>query len=166
MFEIDGASNRGIDEIRNLLEKVNFAPSESRYKIYIIDEVHMLTNEAFNALLKTLEEPPRHVVFIFATTEAHKLPATIISRCQRFDFRRFSLTEIIDSLEKMIASENRTAEPAALAIIAEHADGGMRDAQSLLDQCLVFSSGTLRHPTYRKCLVSLIGRTYIELGKF
>ncbi|MGI5853179.1 MAG: DNA polymerase III subunit gamma/tau [Bacillota bacterium] len=166
VFEIDGASNRGIDEIRNLLEKVNFAPSESRYKIYIIDEVHMLTNEAFNALLKTLEEPPRHVVFIFATTEAHKLPATIISRCQRFDFRRFSLTEIIDSLEKMIASENRTAEPAALAIIAEHADGGMRDAQSLLDQCLVFSSGTLKASDVQEVLGLIDRRTYIELGKF
>jgi len=166
VFEIDGASNRGIDEIRNLLEKVHFAPGEGRFKIYIIDEVHMLTNEAFNALLKTLEEPPGHVVFIFATTEAHKLPATIISRCQRFDFRRFSLSEITDSLEKMIASENRTAEPAALAIIAEHADGGMRDAQSLLDQCLVFSSGILKASDVQEVLGIIDRRTYIDLGQF
>lgn len=166
VFEIDGASNRGIDEIRNLLEKVHFAPSEGRFKIYIIDEVHMLTNEAFNALLKTLEEPPGHVVFMFATTEAHKLPATIISRCQRFDFRRFSLSEITDSLEKMVASENRTAEPAALAIIAEHADGGMRDAQSLLDQCLVFSSDTLKASDVQEVLGIIDRRTYIDLGQF
>lgn len=166
VFEIDGASNRGIDEIRNLLEKVHFAPGEGRFKIYIIDEVHMLTNEAFNALLKTLEEPPGHVVFIFATTEAHKLPATIISRCQRFDFRRFSLIEITDSLKKMVASENRTAEPAALAIIAEHADGGMRDAQSLLDQCLVFSSGTLKASDVQEVLGIIDRRTYIDLGQF
>jgi len=166
VFEIDGASNRGIDEIRNLIETVHFAPGEGRFKIYIIDEVHMLTNEAFNALLKTLEEPPGHVVFIFATTEAHKLPATIISRCQRFDFRRFSLTEITESLEKMVASENRTAEPAALAIIAEHADGGMRDAQSLLDQCLVFSSGTLKASDVQEVLGIIDRRTYIDLGQF
>ena len=106
VLEIDGASNRGIDEIRDLREKVKYAPTQGKYKIYIVDEVHMLTTEAFNALLKTLEEPPPHVVFIFATTEPHKVPSTILSRCQRFDFRRIPLSEIITSLEEIAKAEN------------------------------------------------------------
>lgn len=164
VLEIDGASNRGIDEIRDLREKVNLAPTDGRFKVYIIDEVHMLTNEAFNALLKTLEEPPGHVVFIMATTEPHKLPATIISRCQRFDFRRFSLSEITGSLEKMVAAEGRSAEPAALSLIAEHADGGMRDAQGVLEQCLVFGSGTLTLADVQEVLGVVDRRTYVDLG--
>lgn len=164
VLEIDGASNRGIDEIRDLREKVRFAPTEGRFKVYIIDEVHMLTTEAFNALLKTLEEPPEHVVFILATTEAHKLPATIVSRCQRFDFRRFSLAEISGSLAKMIAAEGRQAEAAAISLIAEHADGGMRDAQSLLEQCLVFSDGLLTLADVQQVLGVVDRRVYVQLG--
>lgn len=137
IFEIDAASNRGIDEIRQLREKVAFAPVNGRYKIYIIDEVHMMTNDAFNALLKTLEEPPAHVVFILATTEPHKIPATIHSRCQRFDFRRVTVEEIAAHLEKIACDSEIDADEAALRLIAIQADGGMRDALSLLDQCAV-----------------------------
>src|SRR4030066_853037 len=114
VIEIDGASNRGIDEIRELRENVRYTPAKSRYKIYIIDEVHMLTKEAFNALLKTLEDPPSHVIFIFATTESHKVPATILSRCQCYDFRRISLKEIITNLGKVAAAEGIQISPAAL----------------------------------------------------
>lgn len=136
VLEIDGASNRGIDEIRDLREKVKFAPTEGRFKIYIIDEVHMLTTEAFNALLKTLEEPPGHVIFIFATTEVHKVPATILSRCQRFDFKRLSTEEIVGRLRMILSEEERVGEDDALGMIARRADGGMRDAISLLEQSL------------------------------
>lgn len=139
VFEIDGASNRGIDEIRDLREKVKFAPGEGRYKVYIIDEVHMLTTEAFNALLKTLEEPPAHVIFIFATTEPHKVPATILSRCQRFDFKRISTQEIVDYLAGITASEGLEVSREALSLIARTAEGGMRDALSILDQSVSFS---------------------------
>jgi DNA polymerase-3 subunit gamma/tau len=118
VIEIDGASNRGIDEIRELRERVKYAPIEGRHKVYIIDEVHMLTNEAFNALLKVLEEPPEHVNFVFATTEAHKVPATILSRCQKFDFRRFSTAQLMYQLEKVSKSEGVEAEPQALTLIA------------------------------------------------
>lgn len=135
VFEIDAASNRGIDEIRDLREAVKFAPVDGRYKVYIIDEVHMLTTEAFNALLKTLEEPPAHVVFILATTEPHKIPATIHSRCQRYDFRRFTIGEIEGHLKEVAANSKFNVAPAALRLIAAHADGGMRDALSILDQC-------------------------------
>jgi DNA polymerase-3 subunit gamma/tau len=138
VIEIDAASNRGIDEIRDLREKVKFAPTEGKYKIYIIDEVHMLTTEAFNALLKTLEEPPQFVVFILATTEVHKLPLTIISRCQRFDFKRFTVAEITGRLTEILTVEGIVAEPAALDLIAKYAEGGMRDALSLLEQALAY----------------------------
>jgi DNA polymerase-3 subunit gamma/tau len=138
VIEIDAASNRGIDEIRDLREKVKFAPTEGKYKIYIIDEVHMLTTEAFNALLKTLEEPPQFVVFILATTEVHKLPLTIISRCQRFDFKRFTVAEITGRLAEILTVEGIVAEPAALELIAKYAEGGMRDALSLLEQALAY----------------------------
>ena len=137
IFEIDAASNRGIDEIRQLREKVAFAPVNGRYKIYIIDEVHMMTNDAFNALLKTLEEPPAHVVFILATTEPHKIPATIHSRCQRFDFHRVTVEEIAAHLTKVARESEIEADEDALRLIAIQADGGMRDALSLLDQCAV-----------------------------
>ena len=137
--EIDGASNRGIDEIRELRENVKFAPAASKYKIYIIDEVHMLTREAFNALLKTLEEPPAHVIFIFATTENHKVPATILSRCQCYDFRRISLAQIADNLGKVAASEKIQISPAAIYWIAEAGDGSMRDAQSIFDQVISYA---------------------------
>ncbi len=136
VIEIDGASNRGIDEIRDLRERVRYAPAEGRTKVYIIDEVHMLTNEAFNALLKVLEEPPQHIVFIFATTEAHKIPATILSRCQKFDFRRFSLAQTMVLLERVVQAEGVEAERQALVLIARQAEGGMRDALAILDQCL------------------------------
>lgn len=134
VIEIDGASNRGIDEIRALRENVKFAPSYGRYKIYIVDEVHMLTSEAFNALLKTLEEPPPQVVFIFATTEAHKVPATILSRCQRFDFKRISLEVISSNLKSICAKEGVKVADEALFAIAKAAGGSMRDALGILDQ--------------------------------
>jgi DNA polymerase-3 subunit gamma/tau len=134
VLEIDGASNRGIDEIRTIRENVKFSPSYGRYKVYIIDEVHMLTTEAFNALLKTLEEPPDHVKFIFATTDPNKLPATIISRCQRFDFRRISFRELCESLQKIAKKENIRVDQDALYAIAKAAKGSFRDALSILDQ--------------------------------
>ncbi|MBI4317002.1 MAG: DNA polymerase III subunit gamma/tau [Chloroflexi bacterium] len=134
IIEIDAASNRGIDEIRDLRDKVNFAPSEARYKFYILDEVHMLTNEAFNALLKTLEEPPAHAIFVLVTTESHRLPATVLSRCQRFDFRRIGLKDMTDRLRFICEAEAIEAEPAALELVAKLATGSMRDAVSLLDQ--------------------------------
>jgi DNA polymerase-3 subunit gamma/tau len=139
VLEIDGASNRGIDEIRQLRQNAGVRPSRSRFKIYIIDEVHMLTREAFNALLKTLEEPPEHVKFIFCTTEASKLPVTILSRCQRFDFAGILTPSISQRLREIIEAEGVQAEPEALAILARRAAGSMRDAQSLLEQLLAFS---------------------------
>ncbi|MDL2280883.1 DNA polymerase III subunit gamma/tau [Selenomonadales bacterium OttesenSCG-928-I06] len=135
VFEIDAASNRGIDEIRDLRETVKFSPADSRYKVYIIDEVHMLTTEAFNALLKTLEEPPSHVIFILATTEPHKIPATIHSRCQRHDFRRLSVKVIEDRILEIVNSSNINIDRDSLKLIAIKADGSMRDALSILDQC-------------------------------
>ncbi len=139
VLEIDGASNRGIDNIRELRETVRYRPAKSRYKIYIIDEVHMLTTEAFNALLKTLEEPPEHVIFIFATTEPHKIPATILSRCQRFDFRRIPAGLLVDHLKAISEKEQANLSDPVLYAIAREADGSMRDAQSLLEQMLSFS---------------------------
>lgn len=139
VYEIDGASNRGINEIRELREGVRYAPSQGRFKIYIIDEVHMLTTEAFNALLKTLEEPPEHAYFIFATTEPQKIPITILSRCQRFDFKRISQSEIVDHLAMICGEEGIEAERAALQLMARQADGAMRDALSLLDQVIGFA---------------------------
>ncbi len=134
VIEVDAASNRGIDEIRDLREKVNYAPNMARRKVYIIDEVHMLTKEASNALLKTLEEPPPHVIFILATTEAHKLLPTILSRCQRFDFHRYSLVNMVSVLERVSKSENISADVEALKLIARAATGSMRDALNLLQQ--------------------------------
>ena len=139
VIEIDGASNRGIDEIRTLRENVKFAPSYGRYKIYIVDEVHMLTSDAFNAFLKTLEEPPEHVKFIFATTEVHKVPATILSRCQRFDFKRIQVEVIMDNLKSICVKENLKANEEALFAIAKASQGSMRDALSVLDQLSALS---------------------------
>ncbi len=136
VIEIDGASNRGIDEIRQLRQNVAVRPSRARFKIYIIDEVHMLTKEAFNALLKTLEEPPEHVKFIFATTEPHKIPITILSRCQRFDFAGIRAGQIQTRLMQIAAAEGVEVEPAAVQILASRAAGSMRDSQSLLEQLL------------------------------
>ncbi len=138
VLEIDGASNRGIEEIRNLRESVKYVPSKNRYKVYVIDEVHMLTKEAFNALLKTLEEPPPQVLFIFATTEVHKLPATILSRCQRFDFRRIGIEEIMQHLRVIAKTEKIKIEDDALLLIAKKGDGSMRDSQSIFDQIVSF----------------------------
>ena len=135
VVEIDGASNRGIDDIRRLRDAVGYAPLEGRYKVFIIDEAHMLTKEAFNALLKTLEEPPARVTFILATTEPNKLPVTILSRCQRYDFGRFSETQIAGHLEKVVVSSGMRADPEALGMIARAAEGGMRDALSIMDLC-------------------------------
>jgi DNA polymerase-3 subunit gamma/tau len=143
VFEIDGASNRGIDEIRDLREKVNLAPATGKYKVYIIDEVHMLTTEAFNALLKTLEEPPGYVIFVFATTEPHKIPATILSRCQRFDFRRIEPDMIYDRLKEICQKSGIDYQEEAIRIIAGLAGGGLRDALSLMDQCLSYQDQKL-----------------------
>ena len=141
VIEIDGASNNGVDEIRNLRETVKFSPLQGKYKIYIIDEVHMLTIPAFNALLKTLEEPPAHVKFIFATTEPHKLPATILSRCQRFDFRRIPLKDIIVKLKEVAKEEKLDIEEDVFLYIGKASDGSMRDAESILDQTSSLSKG-------------------------
>lgn len=144
VLEIDGASNRGIEEIRSLRETVKFKPASGSYKIYIIDEVHMLTTEAFNALLKTLEEPPPHVKFIFATTEIHKVPLTILSRCQRFHFRRLTVDEIVAKLAEIAKVEKVKCEKDALYLIARASDGALRDAESLLDQLASFSDGEIK----------------------
>ncbi|EJO9722200.1 DNA polymerase III subunit gamma/tau [Staphylococcus aureus] len=143
VIEIDAASNNGVDEIRNIRDKVKYAPSESKYKVYIIDEVHMLTTGAFNALLKTLEEPPAHAIFILATTELHKIPPTIISRAQRFDFKAISLDQIVERLKFVADAQQIECEDEALAFIAKASEGGMRDALSIMDQAIAFGDGTL-----------------------
>ena len=140
LIEIDAASNTSVDDVRDLRDKINFSPSQGKYKIYIIDEVHMLSTAAFNALLKTLEEPPPHAIFVLATTEIHKIPATVLSRCQRHEFRRVPVDEIVTNLKYIIAAENLSADDEALVLIARQSAGGMRDAQSLLDQ--LASTGT------------------------
>ncbi|MEJ5239964.1 MAG: DNA polymerase III subunit gamma/tau [Anaerolineales bacterium] len=134
LIEIDAASNTSVEDVRDLRDKINFAPSQGRYKIYIIDEVHMLSTAAFNALLKTLEEPPAHVIFVLATTEIHKIPATVLSRCQRHEFRRLSIAEIVGQLRHIVEREHLQAEEEALVLIARQAGGSLRDAISLLDQ--------------------------------
>ncbi|MDT8316579.1 MAG: DNA polymerase III subunit gamma/tau [bacterium] len=143
VHEIDGASNTSVDDVRDLKEGINYLPSSCRKKIYIIDEVHMLSTSAFNALLKTLEEPPSHVIFIFATTEPHKIPGTILSRCQRFDFKRIPVRLIYDRLKGIASEEKLEISEKSLMIIAREADGGMRDAQSLLDQVISFSGSSI-----------------------
>ena len=152
VIEIDGASNRGIDDIRQINETALYAPSAGRYKIYIVDEVHMLTKEAFNALLKTLEEPPEKAKFFFATTEPHKVLPTIVSRCQRFDLGRIPLSQIIGKLEQIASELGRNVEPEALHLIASFSDGALRDAESLFDQILCFAEGTVTAAAIQKVL--------------
>lgn len=155
VIEIDGASNNGVDAIRELRDTVAFMPSSGKYKVYIVDEVHMLSTSAFNALLKTLEEPPSHVIFIMATTEVHKIPQTILSRCQRFDFRRISTRQITERLQLICQNEGVQAEEEALWVIARQGDGSMRDSQSLLDQVITFANG----PLTRSNVVEILGLT-------
>lgn len=150
VIEIDAASNNGVDNIREIVEEVSYSPAEGKYKVYIIDEVHMLSIGAFNALLKTLEEPPSYVIFILATTEVHKLPVTILSRCQRYDFKRISIDTITGRMKELIDAESVQVEEKALRYIAKTADGSMRDALSLLDQCIAFHLG--QELTYDKVL--------------
>jgi DNA polymerase-3 subunit gamma/tau len=152
IIEIDGASNRGIDEIRTLRESVKYPPAHGKYKVYIIDEVHMLTKESFNAFLKTLEEPPAHTIFIFATTDIHKVPLTIISRCQRFDFRRIQLDVIKKQLQKIADEEKISIDDKTLTIISKKADGALRDAQSLFDQVVSFCGNKIDSDTVAKML--------------
>jgi len=165
VLEIDGASNRGIDEIRTLRETVKFKPTRGKYKIYIIDEVHMLTTEAFNALLKTLEEPPSHVKFVFATTEPHRVPLTILSRCQRFNFRRISAVEIAAKLEEIAKKEKIKFEKKALYLIARASDGGLRDAESLLDQMASFCAEGIQEKDVLGFLGLASESFYIDLLK-
>ena len=139
MQEIDGASYNGVDEVRRLQEGMSFRPARDRFKIYIVDEVHMLSTAAWNAFLKTLEEPPPHVKFIFATTEVHKVPITILSRCQRYDFKLIPTQTIARRLEQVLAQESIEADAAAVQVLAREAAGSMRDAMSLLDQVIAFS---------------------------
>jgi len=171
VIEIDAASNNGVDNIREIVEEVRYSPTEGKYKVYIIDEVHMLSTGAFNALLKTLEEPPSYVIFILATTEVHKIPITILSRCQRYDFRRITVEEITGRLKELTTAENLPVEDRALRYVATAADGSMRDAISLLDQCVAFYLGETL--TYDKVLevlgtvdVSIFGKlmVYIRTG--
>ena len=159
VIEIDGASNTGVDDVRELRENVKFAPFHGSYRVYIIDEVHMLSNSAFNALLKILEEPPSHAVFIFATTEVHKIPATILSRCQHFTFRRISRLEIISQLRHVATQTSVTVEDRSLSVLARASEGSMRDALSLLDQAVSFGGETLQHED----LEALIGSVPDEL---
>ena len=153
VIEIDAASNNGVDNIRQIREEVEYRPTEGKYKVYIIDEVHMLSIGAFNALLKTLEEPPSYVIFILATTEAHKIPITILSRCQRYDFRRISIDTIAGRLNELMEKEQINVEERAIRYVAKVADGSMRDALSLLDQCIAFYLG--QDLTYEKVLETL-----------
>ena len=150
VIEIDAASNNGVDNIREIIDEVSYSPVEGKYKVYIIDEVHMLSIGAFNALLKTLEEPPSYVIFILATTEVHKIPITILSRCQRYDFKRITIETIAGRLHDLMDQEQVQVEEKALKYIAKTADGSMRDALSLLDQCIAFHFG--EELTYDKVL--------------
>ncbi len=153
VLEIDGASNRGIDEIRELREKARFSPAKARFKIYIIDEVHMLTNPAFNALLKILEEPPPYIIFIFATTDPHKLLPTIISRCQRFDFRKIPTPKILTRLQQIVEKEKISTNKEALTLIAEEAENSMRDGEKILDQTVSYAEGEITE----KDVVDILG---------
>ena len=163
VLEMDAASNRGIDEIRDLRDKVNLAPTQGRMKVYIIDEVHMLTTEAFNALLKMLEEPPEHVVFVLATTERHKVLPTIISRCQSFDFRRPGVSTLSEKLREISEAEGIEAEPAALTAIAREGRGSFRDAEGLLDQLASFTDGPITAARVRELLGSAGSETLLEV---
>lgn len=159
VVEIDAASNNGVDNIRQLRDEASFTPTQGKYRVYIIDEVHMLSMGAFNALLKIMEEPPSHVVFILATTEAHKVPATILSRCQRFDFRRIKVEDIAEFLLKIATEEGIALTPPAATMLARLADGGMRDALSLLDQCIAYSSD-INEDTIANA-IGIVGKDYL-----
>src|SRR5262245_62183229 len=152
VLELDAASHNGVDDIRQINDAVRYAPVNARYKVYILDEVHMLSNQAFNALLKTLEEPPPHAKFIFATTEIREVPITVLSRCQRFDLRRCESDRLVAHLERIAAAETIEVEPAALALIARAAEGSVRDALSLLDQAIAHAAGPVRAEHVRQML--------------
>jgi len=162
VMEIDGASNNGVDSIRELRNKVNFAPAEGRYKIYIIDEVHMLSQGAFNALLKTLEEPPLHVIFIFATTDPHKIPSTILSRCQWFNFRRISLADIVAKLKMIVKDEKLNIDDKTLNIIARSSTGSMRDAESALDQIIAYCGKNITSQSVKEVLGIIEEEVFFE----
>jgi DNA polymerase III subunit gamma/tau len=164
IIEIDGASNRGIDEIRTLRESVKYAPTKGKYKVYIIDEVHMLTKESFNAFLKTLEEPPSHTVFIFATTDAHKVPLTIISRCQRFDFRRIQLDTIKSLLKQIAGAEKIQIDDKSLTTIAKKSDGALRDAESYFDQVVSFCGNKIDSKTVAQMLNLIDDEIYFDIS--
>src|SRR6185437_15580137 len=165
VLEIDGASHRGIDDIRQINETVGYSSSSGKYKIYIIDEVHMLTKEAFNALLKTLEEPPPNVKFFFATTEPHKVLPTIISRCQRFDLNRIPVDQIVEKLKDIAQDLGVTVEEEALALIAHQAEGGLRDAESLLDQLICYAEGPITYESLVKTLGLSSRASYFQLDQ-
>jgi DNA polymerase-3 subunit gamma/tau len=164
LIEIDAASNTGVDDVRELRERVGFRPNEGRYKVYVIDEVHMLSTSAFNALLKTLEEPPPHAIFVLATTESHKIPPTVISRCQRFNFRRIPVSEVVARLEWMTEQEQIPVEQEALTIIARQATGSMRDAESLLDQLASYSEGGITVEEVRAALGTGTSEAIIQVA--
>ena len=165
VLEIDGASNRGIEEIRSLREQIKFAPMNCTYKVIIIDEVHMLTNQAFNALLRTLEEPPSHAKFIFCTTDVHKIPATIISRCQRFDFNRISSSDIIEHLNVILKKENIIFDNESISLISRKADGSMRDALSLLDQVIAFCGEKIEYKSVMEALGLISSDLFFDFTK-
>lgn len=168
LIEIDAASNRGIDDIRDLKEGIKFAPTKLKYKVFVIDEAHQLTKEAANALLKTLEEPPAHAIFILATTEAHKMIPTIASRCQRFDFRKLRVSEIVEKLQMIVKSEGAKIETEALQLIALNSEGAFRDAESLLDKVLTFYSDYDKKETIKaQSVKDLLGIVDLNLtGEF
>lgn len=178
IVEIDAASNNGVDEIRELRDKVNLVPTTGKYKIYIIDEVHMLTNQAFNALLKTLEEPPAHIIFILATTEFNKIPITVVSRCQKFRFNKFSINEIVDRLKKIVLEENLSISDDVLFEIARLSDGGLRDAINMLDQLSSYKdndisvddvynlNGVVSYDEFNKLLINIIDGDYVNVMNF
>jgi DNA polymerase-3 subunit gamma/tau len=165
LIEIDAASNTGVDDVRELRERVGFRPNEARYKVYVIDEVHMLSNAAFNALLKTLEEPPPHAIFVLATTEPHKIPATVLSRCQRFDFRRISVSQMVARLEWLAEQEHIQADREALTLIARQATGSMRDAESLIDQLAAYDGGGITVAEVRTALGTGASETVIQVAE-
>ena len=160
VVEIDAASNNGVDNIRQIIEEVTYPPTQGKYKVYIIDEVHMLSAGAFNALLKTLEEPPSYVIFILATTEVHRIPITILSRCQRYDFRRLEVDKILERLEELTKKENVVTDKEALELIARRGDGSMRDSLSILERCIAFHLG---QPLTRDKVIQVLGATKTQV---
>ena len=158
VIEMDAASNNGVENIRQIVEEVQYRPTEGRYKVYIVDEVHMLSQGAFNALLKTLEEPPSYVIFILATTEPHKIPATILSRCQRFDFKRVTVKDMSSRMKEICEDVNVEVDDRALNLIARNSQGALRDALSILDQCMSFSENKIEY----KDVVDLLGTVNVE----